>query len=96
MSRRLETLPREPGRDRDWMARVREVQVAYDELLAERGLTEPEISTAQPPGRPVPTEVTEIRWMIEELRVSFFAQTLGTRFPVSEKRIYRAIDDLLP
>jgi ATP-dependent helicase HrpA len=40
--------------------------------------------------------VTEIRWMIEELRVSFFAQTLGTRFPVSEKRIYRAIDDLLP
>jgi ATP-dependent helicase HrpA len=86
MSRRLETLPREPGRDRDWMARVHEAQVAYDELLAERGLA----------GRPVPTEVTEIRWMIEELRVSFFAQTLGTRFPVSEKRIYRAIDDLLP
>jgi ATP-dependent helicase HrpA len=67
------------------MARVHEVRVAYDELLA-----------AQPPGRPVPTEVTEIRWMIEELRVSFFAQTLGTRYPVSEKRIYRAIDDLLP
>jgi ATP-dependent helicase HrpA len=86
MSRRLETLPREPGRDRDWMARVHEAQVAYDELLAERGHAE----------RPVPTEVTEIRWMIEELRVSFFAQTLGTRFPVSEKRIYRAIDDLLP
>ncbi|MDT7776282.1 MAG: ATP-dependent helicase HrpA, partial [Pseudonocardiales bacterium] len=86
MSRRLETLPREPGRDRDWMARVHEAQVAYDELLAERGHAE----------LPVPTEVTEIRWMIEELRVSFFAQTLGTRFPVSEKRIYRAIDDLLP
>jgi ATP-dependent helicase HrpA len=34
--------------------------------------------------------------MIEELRVSFFAQTLGTRYSVSEKRIYRAIDDLLP
>jgi ATP-dependent helicase HrpA len=85
MSRRLETLPREPGRDRDWMARVHEVRVAYDELLA-----------AQPPGRPLPDAVTEIRWTIEELRVSFFAQTLGTRHPVSEKRIYRAIDDLLP
>ncbi|HEY2206246.1 MAG TPA: ATP-dependent RNA helicase HrpA [Pseudonocardia sp.] len=84
-SRRLETLPREPTRDRDWMARVHEVRVAYDELLA--GL---------PPGRPVPAAAVEIRWMIEELRVSFFAQPLGTRYPVSEKRIYRAIDDLLP
>jgi ATP-dependent helicase HrpA len=34
--------------------------------------------------------------MIEELRVSFVAQTLGTRYPVSEKRVHRAIDDLLP
>lgn len=36
----------------------------------------------------------EIRWMIEELRVSLFAQQLGTAYPVSEKRIYRALDDL--
>ncbi|HEU5472452.1 MAG TPA: ATP-dependent RNA helicase HrpA [Actinophytocola sp.] len=35
-----------------------------------------------------------IRWMIEELRVSYFAQTLGTPQPVSEKRIWRAIDEL--
>jgi ATP-dependent helicase HrpA len=32
--------------------------------------------------------------MLEELRVSYFAQTLGTPYPVSDKRIYRAIDDL--
>nr|WP_250635973.1 DUF3418 domain-containing protein [Candidatus Sodalis pierantonius] len=31
--------------------------------------------------------VADIRWMIEELRVSFFAQQLGTPPPVSEKRI---------
>ncbi|HET9138844.1 ATP-dependent RNA helicase HrpA [Actinophytocola sp.] len=37
---------------------------------------------------------TAIRWMIEELRVSYFAQTLGTPYPVSEKRIWRAIDEL--
>jgi ATP-dependent helicase HrpA len=29
----------------------------------------------------------EIRWMLEELRVSFFAQQLGTAYPVSVKRV---------
>ena len=32
------------------------------------------------------------RWQIEELRVSLWAQQLGTPRPVSEQRIYRAID----
>ena len=32
--------------------------------------------------------------MIEELRVSLFAQQLGTRYPVSEQRIYRALDQV--
>ena len=32
-----------------------------------------------------------VRWMIEELRVSFFAQSLGTRMSVSEERVLRAI-----
>jgi ATP-dependent helicase HrpA len=84
-SRRLETLPQQPGRDRDWMLRVRDVAEAYRELLA-----------SAPAGRPLPEAATEIRWMIEELRVSFFAQNVGTRYSVSEKRIHRAIDDLLP
>jgi Domain of unknown function (DUF3418) len=30
--------------------------------------------------------------LLEELRVSFFAQRLGTRVSVSEKRVKRAID----
>ncbi|BDZ57580.1 hypothetical protein GCM10025872_12370 [Barrientosiimonas endolithica] len=34
----------------------------------------------------------ELRWMTEELRVSLFAQRLGTAYPVSEKRIYAAMD----
>jgi ATP-dependent helicase HrpA len=37
-----------------------------------------------------------IGWMIEELRVSLFAQTLKAKGPVSVQRIWRAIDDLLP
>jgi ATP-dependent helicase HrpA len=34
----------------------------------------------------------DVRWMIEELHVSLFAQELGTKQPVSEKRILRALD----
>jgi len=37
----------------------------------------------------------QIRWMIEELRVSYFAQALGTAYPISAQRIYRAIDELI-
>ena len=34
----------------------------------------------------------EIRWMLEELRVSYYAQQLGTPYPISDKRIQMAID----
>jgi ATP-dependent RNA helicase HrpA len=46
--------------------------------------------------RGAPGDDGSVRWMIEELRISFFAQTLGTAYPVSEKRVYKAIDSLLP
>ena len=45
-------------------------------------------------GGPADEGLTEIRWMIEELRVSYFAQGLGTAYSVSPKRIYKAMDDL--
>jgi ATP-dependent helicase HrpA len=35
-----------------------------------------------------------IRWQIEEFRVSLWAQQLGTPRPVSEQRIFRAIDSV--
>jgi len=38
-----------------------------------------------------PAKVDEIRWLIEELRVSLFAQQLGTPVPVSPTRIRKAI-----
>jgi ATP-dependent helicase HrpA len=47
-----------------------------------------------PPGRRESDEVRQLRWMVEELRVSLFAQSLGTPYPVSEQRIYRAMDQL--
>ncbi len=36
----------------------------------------------------------EVRWMIEELRVSYFAQQLGTPYPISDKRILRAMEQI--
>ena len=47
-----------------------------------------------PPARREAPEVTEIRWMIEELRVSYFAQQLGTPYPISDKRILQAMEQL--
>jgi ATP-dependent helicase HrpA len=44
------------------------------------------------PHRRSAPDVQAVRWMLEELRVSLFAQQLGTPAPISEKRIYRAMD----
>jgi len=46
---------------------------------------------ALPEPRRTAPDVLEIWWMIEELRVSLFAQKLGTPYPVSAKRIEKAI-----
>jgi ATP-dependent helicase HrpA len=81
MQRRLDKLPGDMVREQ---SRIRSLQdLANDQarLLA-----------SLPPGRPVPDTVTDIRWMIEELRVSWWAQELGTRGPASEQRILRAMD----
>ena len=40
------------------------------------------------------TDVREVRWMLEELRVSLFAQPLRTPYPVSAVRIFPVLDDL--
>ncbi|MGC4155148.1 MAG: ATP-dependent RNA helicase HrpA [Propionicimonas sp.] len=48
---------------------------------------------AFPPG-PLPPEVDEIGWLLEELRVSLFAQSLGTVVPVSAKRLRTALAGL--
>jgi len=49
-----------------------------------------------PATRAAAADVLAIGWQIEELRVSLWAQQLGTPRPVSEKRIYRAIDAITP
>ncbi|MFI6386148.1 ATP-dependent RNA helicase HrpA [Nonomuraea sp. NPDC050547] len=85
LERRLTKLPEEPWRDEEWMDRVHKVEDDYQDLLDRLA-----------PARRTDPDVREIRWMIEELRVSFFAQTLGTPTPVSEKRIAKAMEKLTP
>jgi ATP-dependent helicase HrpA len=50
--------------------------------------------SAVPPDAAADGRLDRIRWMIEELRVSLFAQALGTPYPVSEQRVYRALDQV--
>ncbi|MFD8524863.1 ATP-dependent RNA helicase HrpA [Streptomyces capillispiralis] len=83
--RRLQQMPANAQRDTTRMAKVHEMRDEYAWLLEQ-----------MPQGRPVPREVLEIRWMIEELRVSYFAHALGTAYPVSDKRIVKAIDAAVP
>ncbi|MBI6160581.1 ATP-dependent RNA helicase HrpA [Serratia liquefaciens] len=83
IERRLEKLATDPHRDRAQMLRVEQVQQAWQQWL-----------NKLPPKRQQDEEVKEVRWMIEELRVSLFAQQLGTPYPISDKRILQTIEQL--
>src|SRR5450631_3256857 len=80
---RCERAPSQVSRDTQRMDTVARVQAEYDALVA-----------ALPATRRTGADVQVLRSMIQELRVSLFAQTLGTAHPVSEKRIYKAMDQL--
>jgi ATP-dependent helicase HrpA len=83
LQHRLERLPERPGRDREAMSRLDPVVAAHEDLLA-----------SLPPARRAAPEVVRLRWMIEELRVGLFAQTIRTAYPVSDKRVLKAIDEI--
>jgi ATP-dependent helicase HrpA len=75
---RLDKLVEDPHRDRARMHRAQVVEEAVDRLRRVRA------------GR----EVDALRWMVEELRVSLFAESLGTAGPISEKRVLREVERL--
>ncbi len=83
ISRRLDTVAEDPRRDADRTAVVRRVTDAYHQAVGT-------LPASRRPG----AGLQAVRWMIEELRVSLFAQVLGTSGPVSEKRILTALDRL--
>jgi ATP-dependent helicase HrpA len=82
IQRRLEKLPEDPGRD---LQRIREA-VAIEQRYAAF------VATLAP--SQVTRSVVDTGWMLEELRISLFAQTLGTSGPVSAKRIDREMQRL--
>ncbi len=85
VDRRLQQMPTNVQRDTTRMEKVHEMQDEYAWLLEQ-----------MPQGRPVPQQVLDVRWMLEELRVSYFAHALGTAYPISDKRIVKTIDTLAP
>jgi ATP-dependent helicase HrpA len=80
MERRLDKLPENPSRDAMNMPVARRAEDAFRAAVA-----------ALPAARRDDEDVRAVRWMLEEFRVSLFAQTLGTQGPVSENRIMTAI-----
>ena len=79
MLARVERLP-EITRDRQLMESVDPLQQAWQHRV-----------DALPDGRPVPAHLRRVRWMLEEYRVSLWAQQLGTAQPVSDARIRKAL-----
>lgn len=80
MIERLKTLANEPGKDRARMTEFERMAV----LFADAGGTIPLAPDAPP-------AIVEVRWLLEEYRVSVFAQRLGTAQPVSPQRITKAL-----
>ncbi|ASN20882.1 ATP-dependent RNA helicase HrpA [Arthrobacter sp. YN] len=84
IEKRLEKLPGNVQRDGLNMAIVQALEDDYDDAVS-----------ALLPGRRAGTELTRVRWMIEELRVSLFAVELGTAYSVSDKRIRTVLNQAL-
>ncbi|HSO64417.1 MAG TPA: ATP-dependent RNA helicase HrpA [Ornithinibacter sp.] len=82
MQHRLERAATNP-REGVLQEQVDAVESAYADLLE-----------SIPAARRGAADVTDIGWMVEELRVSLFAQSIGTTGPVSEKRVRKAIADV--
>ena len=77
---RLKTLASEPGKDRARMTEYERMAKAFEDA----GGTIPLAPDA-------PRTLVEVRWLLEEYRVSVFAQRLGTAQPVSPQRIMKAL-----
>lgn len=83
MELRLAAMDRDPERDADLQDQIN----GCEHLLNDR-------IKQLPIGREKTTEVKKVRWMLQELRVSLFAQQLGTAHPISARRVEKAVQAL--
>ena len=77
---RLDRAAQNPALDRQRTAELRALEDEHHARIA-----------AVPAGRPVPEALREVPWLLEELRVALFAQTLGARRAVSAKRVRQVL-----
>ncbi|GAB3600592.1 ATP-dependent RNA helicase HrpA [Microbacterium tumbae] len=77
---RLKTLANEPGKDRARMTEFERMARAFEDA-----------GGAIPLPTDAPGALEEVRWLLEEYRISVFAQRLGTAQPVSPQRIQKAL-----
>ncbi len=83
VERRLDKVAVDPHKDRLHTLTLDALWQSYEQLV-----------TKWPRHKPQPEKLRELPWMIEELRVSFFAQQLGTRYPISQQRINQVLNEL--
>jgi len=84
IEQRLEKLRVAPQRDHMNLRRVQQIMTAWQQWIKKLPLQYQQYN-----------EVKAVRWMIEELRVSLFAQQLGTAYRISEQRIVQTMDQLI-
>ena len=85
IEKRLDKLAGNVQRDSLNTAIIQRLEDEYDDAVA----------AMAPHGRGVPPALGRVRWMLEELRISLFAQELGTAYSVSEKRIRAALGEAM-
>ncbi len=82
---RLEKVPLQVQKDKLILRELEPHWQRYDQLLEKEGVA---VLSAVP-------AFQEYRWMLEELRISLFAQSVKTLVPVSAKRLDRQWQDIL-
>ena len=89
---RVKRLPEAANRDRAWMTEVEQATALYTGAGGTLPL-KPEVADAVPGSDEAARaeRLVAARWLLEELRVSLFAQQLGTAGPVSLQRIRKAL-----
>lgn len=84
MQKRLEKYSGNPARDQAREADIQELKQSWQN----------KVDALKRQHLPVSDSLCEFRWMLEELRVSLFAQELKTPYPVSVKRLMKILESL--
>lgn len=80
---RLDKVHRDANRDLMYTRKIEEINETYKNTISRYKYTV------------IPDDLVNVKWLIEELRVSYFAQQLGARVAVSDKRITNELKRIL-